>query len=494
MSSMPANPWYRSTVLFVLVCLLLPPAGLILLWIRAQTGWRRKLFVSFALVVLSIVHLFAFYGLRVEFGGSGMRPMFTFHKTESHYDAMERDREREGGVVRAASTTASSGSVYWTDFRGPNRDGHYDQQPIRTDWPSDGPPELWRIKVGGGYASVVIAEARIFTIEQRRGQEVVAAYSLDSGRELWAHGWQAFFQERRGDGPRATPTWNEGKVYALGGEGELRCLDATTGELIWKHDILRGNDAHNLVWGMSASVLVVDDKVIALPGGTDDDSIVAYDKLTGDTLWKSLSDQQAYTAPMLVTLAGRRQLLIVSAERMVGIAVEDGALLWEYPWSTYDGINASQPLVIDENHVFISAAYGHGSALVKLTQAADGFQAKEVWKNLHMKNKFNSSVLYEGYVYGLDEAILACVNPRTGELQWKGGRYGYGQVLLASGHLIVLTENGDLVLVKATPESHQEVARFSALRGKTWNHPALADGRLIVRNQTEMACYDVSGS
>ena len=197
---------------------------------------------------------------------------------------------------------------------------------------------------------------------------------------------------------------------------------------------------------------------------------------------------------MLVTLAGRRQLLIVSAKRMVGIAVEDGALLWEYPWSTYDGINASQPLVIDENHVFISAAYGHGSALVKLTQAADGFQAKEVWKNLHMKNKFNRSVLYEGYVYGLDEAILACVNPRTGELQWKGGRYGYGQVLLASGHLIVLTENGDLVLVKATPESHQEVARFSALRGKTWNHPALADGRLIVRNQTEMACYDVSGS
>ena len=495
MSGMPANPWYRNTVLFVLVCLLLPPAGLILLWMRPRTGAFRKLFVSFALVILTIVHLFAFYGLRAEFAGSGMRPIFTFHNPESHYDAMERDRKLEGGVVKAASAAGGSGSVYWTDFRGPNRDGHYDQQPIRTDWPSDGPPEMWRIKVGGGYASVVIAEGRIFTIEQRRGQEVVAAYSLDSGKELWTHGWAAFFQERLGgDGPRATPTWNEGKVYALGGEGELRCLDATTGELIWKHDILKENDADNLVWGMSASVLVVDDKVIALPGGTNDNSIVAYDKLTGEVLWKSLSDAQAYTAPMLVTLAGQRQLLIVSAERMMGVSVEDGALLWEYPWVTHMGINASQPLVIDENHVFISAAYGHGSVLVKLTRAGDSFQTEEVWKSNRMKNKFNSSILYEGHIYGLDEAIMACVDPRTGELKWKGGRYGFGQVLLAGGHLIVLTEKGDLVLVKATPESHQEVARFSALSGKTWNHPALADGKLIVRNQTEMACYDVSGS
>ncbi len=495
MSSMPANPWYRNTVLFVVVCLLLPPAGLILLWMRAQTGLLRKLFVSFALVVLSIVHLFAFYGLRAEFDGSTMRPIFTFHNTGSHYDAIERDRESDGAVVQAATATAGAGSVYWTDFRGPNRDGHYDQQPIRTDWPADGPSELWRIKVGGGYASVVIAEEHIFTIEQRRGQEVVAAYSLASGNELWTHGWQASFQERLGgDGPRATPTWNDGRVYALGGEGELRCLDATTGDLIWKHDILRENDADNLVWGMSAFVLVVDNKVIALPGGTNDNSIVAYDKLTGEVLWKSLSDAQAYTAPMLVTLAGQRQLLIVSAERMMGVSVEDGALLWEYPWVTHMGINASQPLVVDENHVFISAAYGHGSALVNLTQAADGFQTKEVWKNLRMKNKFDSSVLHEGHVFGLDEAILACVDPRTGELKWKGGRYGYGQVLLASGHLIVLAENGDLVLVKATPESHQELVRFSALSGKTWNHPALADGKLVVRNQTEMACYDVSGS
>ncbi len=496
MSGMPANPWYRKTVVLVLACFLLPPAGLILLWMRPQTGLSRKMLVSFALVVLSIVHLFAFHGLRLEFAGAyGARPALTFGDTEWHYDAMDRDRESERAAGRAASTTSGSGSVYWTDFRGPNRDGRYGQQPIRTDWPADGPPELWRVRVGGGYASVVIAEGRIFTIEQRRGQEVVAAYSLDSGRELWTHGWQASFQEfLGGDGPRATPTWNEGKVYALGAEGELRCLDAATGELIWRHDILGENDADNLGWGMAASVLVVDDKVIALPGGTDDNSIVAYDKLTGDTLWKSLSDQQAYTSPMLVTLAGRRQLLIVGADRMMGVSVEDGTLLWGYAWVAQMGTNASQPLVIDENHVFISGAQPQGAALVKLTRAGDSFQTEEVWNNLRMKNDFNSSVLHEGHVYGLDKTILACVNARTGALKWKGGRYGYGQVLLAGGHLIVLTEKGDLALVKATPESHQETARFPALRGKTWNHPAIADGKLIVRNQTEMACYDVSGS
>ena len=433
---MPANPWYRNTVVFVVVCLLLPPAGLILLWMRSPIRVFRKLLVSFALVIFTIAHLFAFYGLQLEFDGSTMRPMFTFHNTDSHYEAIERERRHEGGVVKAASATSGYGSVYWTDFRGPHRDGRYDQQPIRTDWPAGGPPELWRTKIGGGYASVVIAEGRIFTIEQRRGQEVVAAYSLASGKELWTHGWLAFFQERLGgDGPRATPTWNEGKVYALGGEGELRCLDAATGEMLWKRSILKENDADNLVWGMSASVLVVDDKVIALPGGTNDNSIVAYDKLTGEVLWKSLSDAQAYTAPMLVELAGQRQLLIVSAERMMGVSVDEGSLLWSYPWVTHHGINASQPLVVDEEHVFISAAYGHGAALVRVSGANDGFQVNEVWRSNRMKNKFNSSVLHEGHVYGLDEAILACVDPRTGELKWKGGRYGFGQVLLAGRSL-----------------------------------------------------------
>jgi outer membrane protein assembly factor BamB len=334
----------------------------------------------------------------------------------------------------------------------------------------------------------VVADGRAFTIEQRRRQEVATAYDMSTGRELWANAWDAEFVESMGgDGPRATPTWNEGRVYALGATGELRCLDAATGKPIWSRNILSDNHAENLSWGMAAAPLIVGDKVIVLPGGPAGQSVVAYNKLTGEPLWKALDDKQAYTSPMLVTLAGKRQILVVSALRAMGLTVEDGTLLWEYPWRTEYDVNSAQPLVIGDNRVFLSAGYGHGSAVLEI--AAEG--VKQVWASNRMKNKFSSSVLFEGNIYGFDEAILACINAETGELKWKGGRYGYGQLLLARGLLVVTTETGDVALVKATPEGHRELARFHAVSGKTWNNPALADGRLLVRNETEMACFRI---
>jgi outer membrane protein assembly factor BamB len=294
-----------------------------------------------------------------------------------------------------------------------------------------------------------------------------------------------------GDGPRACPTWHEGKVYALGAEGELRCLDERTGTRIWSRDILRDNGAENLQWGMAAAPLVVDDKVILLPGGPGGKSVVAYNHLTGQPVWHALDDKASYASPMLVTLAGKRQLLIVTAKRVVGLTVDDGSLLWEYPWTTEYDINAAQPLVIGDNRVFISSGYGHGSAVLEITSGEAGFQVREVWANNRMKNKFSSSVLYQNNIYGLDEAILACVDAATGDLKWKGGRYGYGQVLLAGDKLIVSTEEGDIAVVEATPERHHEIAKFSAVDGKTWNLPALADGYLLVRNAAEMACFKV---
>jgi outer membrane protein assembly factor BamB len=175
----------------------------------------------------------------------------------------------------------------------------------------------------------------------------------------------------------------------------------------------------------------------------------------------------------------------------MGLAVEDGSLLWEFPWITENGINVAQPIVVAPNRFFLSAGYGHGAALIEVTPAADGYEARAVWQNNRMKNKFSSSVLHNGLVYGLDEAILACMDPATGELKWKGGRYGYGQLLLASGYLIISSEDGEVALVKADPEKHQEIARFRAIEGKTWNVPAIVDGRLIVRNSSEMACFRI---
>ena len=220
--------------------------------------------------------------------------------------------------------------------------------------------------------------------------------------------------------------------------------------------------------------------------------MVAYDRATGARAWSALDDAPAYSSPMLVTTAGVRQLLVFSATRLLGLDPANGSVLWEFPWKTQYGVNASQPLLVGDNRIFISTGYGSGAAMIELTAQPDGaLTVTEVWRTNRMKNQFTSSVLHDGFIYGLDESILACIDAATGELKWKGGRYGYGQVMLADGHLIVLTEGGDLALVEATPERHVELVRFPAIEGKSWNHPAIVDGYLLVRNLNEMAAFDL---
>jgi outer membrane protein assembly factor BamB len=351
---------------------------------------------------------------------------------------------------------------------------------------------MWKQPVGGGYASFVAAHGRAFTIEQRGRNEVVAAYEIVTGRELWTNGWPALFQESMGgDGPRATPTWSGGLLYALGAMGELRCLDAATGRVVWRVNILDDNGAANLQWGMSASPLIVGNTVIVLPGGPDGRSVVAYDRRTGRRVWSALDDRQAYASPMVARLAGRDQLIVLTGSRLVGLVPENGDLLWSYPWRTMSDINVAQPIIVGENRVFVSAGYDVGAAVIEVVPRGTAFDVREVWRNNRMKNKFTSSVLHEGFIYGLDEAILACIDAATGQLKWKGGRYGYGQIVLAGDRIIVLAEDGDLVLVAASPARHEELGRFSAVSGKTWNHLALDDGRLLVRNLREMAAFDL---
>lgn len=523
-------PWFRSLPFVLVASLLFPPLGLALLLTNREADAPLKTLGSVLIVMLGGLYLYLFLG-------PGSNP-----NTEAHYDALERHRAEQKmnaltgeqlppavadqaqapqgtiqqpltggeaqtvatGEVASTAAAATQGSEqarsrsqgrrnYWTDFRGPGRAGRYDEMAVKTTWPAGGLPLLWRQPVGGGYSSFTVADGVAYTIEQRRAQEVVAAYHVDTGRELWTHSWKGYFRESLGgDGPRSTPTWDAGRVYALGAEGELRCLDAKSGRPLWSKNILSDNGASNVQWGMAASPLVVDDKVIVQPGGSNSRSVVAYDKTTGALVWKSLDDQASYTSPMIVTLAGARQVLAVTARRVVGLDPATGALLWDYPWANSAHINVSQPLVAGPNRFFISAGYGKGAALVEVKREGRGFAASSVWQNNSMKNKFNSSVLHEGHVYGLDEGILTCIDVATGERRWKGGRYGYGQVVAAGGHLIVTTEDGEIVLVRATPSGHEELARFSALEGRTWNNPAISDGRLLVRNATQMACYKLT--
>jgi outer membrane protein assembly factor BamB len=472
-----------------------------------------------ALTALAALFVILHYGfnLRVEMSGS-FWPRLAFlptaadqartveaHRAAQRMQAVDEPGSEPGRPTPANDTPPSTPGdptlpvaavatpeAYWTDFRGPLRDGVYREMPLLRAWPAGGLTPRWRQPIGGGYASFVVARGRAFTIEQRGDDEVVAAYDVTDGRELWTHRWTASFQEPMGgDGPRATPTWHDGRVYALGAEGELRCLDDERGGLIWRTNILEDAGAGNLAWGMSASPLIVGDTVITLPGGGDGRSVVAYDRRTGARRWSSQDDGQAYSSPMLVTLAGTRQLLVFAAARIMGLTPDDGDLLWSYPWQTQADINVAQPIVIGENRVFVSSGYGVGAAMLEIVAAGDGFTAKPIWQTNRMKNKFSSSVFHDGFIYGLDEGILACVDAATGELMWKGGRYGHGQLLLAGDRLIVSTEDGDLVLVATNPKRLEEIARSSAISGKTWNHPAIAGGRLFVRNSQEMAAFDL---
>jgi outer membrane protein assembly factor BamB len=395
-------------------------------------------------------------------------------------------------AAHASPTTpgAHGAAGDWTGFRGADRDGIY-RGPIRLAW--DGLAPMWKQPVGGGRASFSIADGRAFTIEQRRQNEVVAAYDVMSGRELWTNAWRERFSQWMGggEGPRATPTWADGYVYALGGRGELRCLDAATGKVVWHVNILKDTGANNLRWGMAASPLILGDAVIVLPGGTAGKSIAAYDRKTGKRLWTALNDKQAYVSPMLVTLGGVQQLLVVSATRLVGVGLDKRQVLWQFPWKTDHDASAAQPVLVGDNRVFYSSGYGAGAVLVELTRNGEAFEAREVWRSNRMKNRQSSSILHDGFIYGLDEGILACIDASTGALKWKGGRYGHGQILLAGSHLVVITEQGDLVLVSPNPDKLQELARVPAIDGETWNVPAFADGILLVRNTKEMAAFDL---
>jgi outer membrane protein assembly factor BamB len=391
-------------------------------------------------------------------------------------------------LIETASPAAVTPSSHWTNFRGPDRDGHYRQRPVRTDWGSALTPR-WKQPVGGGYGSFAIAGGRAFTIEQRGNRELAAAYDVRTGRELWTSAWDAQFSgSPGGGGPRATPTWDEGRVFALGASGEFRAIDAATGRTLWRTNILADAGAANTDHGASASPLVVDNTVVVLPGGSNGQSVVAYDRQSGKRVWSALDDRSAYSSPMLVTLAGVRQILAHTESRLVGLSPENGTLLWEFPWQT--PYASAQPLITAPDRVFISAE--SDAVMLQLEAGAEGqMTARELWRTTRMNNKFTSAVLHDGFIYGLDEAILACIDASTGDLKWKGGRYGYGQVMLASGHLIVLTEEGELALVRADPASHQELTRFAAIEGKTWNHPAMSDGVLLIRNIEEMAAFDL---
>jgi outer membrane protein assembly factor BamB len=378
----------------------------------------------------------------------------------------------------------------WPEFRGTERDGIARGIRIETNWKDVKPQLVWKQRVGPGWSSVIVVDSFLITQEQRGDSEAVACYEVDTGNEVWKHEDKARFSEGiAGAGPRATPTYRDGRVYSLGGGGLVTCLDAPTGKLVWLRDLSKENSTPAPQWGYSASPLVVDGKVIVFAGGPSARGITALDAATGTPVWSKLVGKESYCSAQLLTVHGKPLLLMQDNKALAGLSVVDGAVLWERPGAGEATIPMLQSSPVEEGKVLVTS--GPGLALVEIREQGGAWSVSELWSTPKFRPSFSNFVHYEGHVYGVDEGVLACVDAKTGERLWRKGRIGSGQLILLAdqGLLVVVSEKGELALVDAKPQEPGEVFRFQALEGKTWNHPAIAQDRLLVRNGAEMACY-----
>jgi outer membrane protein assembly factor BamB len=383
----------------------------------------------------------------------------------------------------------------WPEFRGPARDGQRSNLEIATDWNDHPPRELWRHRVGPGWSSFAVVGTRIYTQEQRGEDEVVVCYDSNTGEELWNHFDATRFTEVvAGPGPRATPTFYQGNIYALGASGKLNCLDAMTGKLRWTRDVAADSGAKVPQWGFSASPLVAEGIVTVFAGGPKGKSVLGYKIADGDLAWSAGEGQISYCSTQLTRIDGVEQILLTTNMGLVAFRPATGEILWEHRWPQEDLARIVQPALVDKSDILIGTGMGIGTRRVRLKHDGDTWTTEEVWTSRAFKPYFNDLVVQDGYLYGFDGNVFMCVNLADGKPKWRARGYGSGQVLLLADQklLLVLSEQGEVVLVKADPDKHQEVAKFKALEGKTWNHPVIAHGKLFVRNGEEAACFELT--
>lgn len=405
-------------------------------------------------------------------------------------------RERKDATPDAPSDVAATAVELaagdWPQFRGLNRDGRVNEGKLNLDWKTSPPGLLWKKRVGPSWSSVILVNGRLYTQEQRGPMEAVVCYEAATGRELWVHEEPGRFEEGvSGPGPRATPTFAGGRIYASGASGKLSCLDAADGHEIWTRDLVADSGAAVPQWGFSSSPLVLAGLVVAFAGGPNDSGLLAYRAQTGEPAWKIPTGKITYSSPQAVSLHGTEQILFASERGIVGVEPSSGAVLWEYSLEKEMTQPTIQPHIIGDSKVLIPSS--DGLSLLEIRHTEGVWTVERRWRSRALRPAFNDVVLHGGAIYGFDEGIFCCVDLQTGTRRWKEGRYGHGQVLLLadSSLLLVMTESGQAVLLEANPDGHKELGRFQAIQGKTWNHPIIAHGRLYLRNSEEMACYEL---
>jgi len=408
--------------------------------------------------------------------------------------AAKIDTAAPAAAAPEAGLPASEGAftrAEWPGFRGPDRDSVVRGVSINTDWSAAPPLEMWRRPIGPGWSSFAVRGDLLYTQEQRGDDEIVTCYRVSTGEPVWRHRDPTrFWESNGGAGPRGTPTLHRDRVYAFGATGVLNGLDAATGKVVWSRNVSTDTGRKIPDWGFASSPLVVDDVVVVAAAGT----LAGYDIATGEPRWQGPSYGGSYSSPHRVTIAGVDQIVLLGGPGAVSVAPTTGAVLWEHKWAPGAIV---QPAMTADGDVVINAlagAGGMGTRRLHLTQGSGEWKVEERWTSNGLKPYFNDFVVHEGHAFGFDGNILSSINLEDGTRKWKGGRYGNGQLVLLADQdlLLVLSEEGELALVAATPDQFTEVARFPALDGKTWNHPVLVGDVLLVRNGEEMAAFRLS--
>jgi outer membrane protein assembly factor BamB len=478
-------------------CFYAVPLGilLLLLWLAFLSGyrWRTRLAVL-GLVAALVGGFIACLDLdRVEMSGDvGFLPVFRW---EARPAAATFAKEDEAGLPPIDLKVDPVRD--FPRYRGPHADGVVEGVSLFKDWKARPPREVWRRSCGGGFAGVAVAGNVAVTVEQRGAEEAVVCYDAATGRQRWAHAYEALFHDPTGDGPRATPTIADGDVYSLGATGWLVCVEGKTGQRKWGVNVLEDNEAKNIAWGLTGSPLVVGDRVLVNAGIDPENNagraLAAYDRATGKRVWGSGNHPAGYSSPQSARLAGREQVLLFDGGGLAGFDPATGKELWQYPWETFREQNIMQPLVLGADRVFISSLTTNGGAMLRVKAEGDKLAAEPVWTNRLLCARFCNPVALGGFLYGINNGYLVCLEAETGARRWRSTKtYGNGQVLGVGDVLLVQDEFHDVALVAADPSGFRELTwkRVSEVP-KAWNTPALAGNRLFLRNHLEMVCYEL---
>ena len=481
----------------LLIAILLTVSIILLAWIRPKV--KTVVALSAVLVVVG----FAFYRtVRIESFYGNMIPRLAWRwspTAEQQIANYLTSASVSTKKIDGQSSVFSETTHDFPEFLGPNRDAKISGVDLATDWDQHPPKPLWRHPVGLGWSSFAVVGGAAINLEQRGESECVVCYALKTGEELWCHAEPSRFEDEHGNGPRSTPTIHAGKVISMGANGTLTCLELTTGKLLWKRETLPNPEQQNLLWGMSGSPLVVDGHVMVTPGAGEGASAVSYSLETGEEAWRSGDDRAAYSSPVQSQICDEHQLLSFNGAGLRAYAM-DGTQRWLHPWLTQgesQRVNVAQPVVLPSvandptTRVLISSGYDNGTALLEIKREGEQFKVAEVWLSKNLKSKMSNFVVHDQHIYGLDNGILTCLDLNDGQRRWKRGRYGHGQMLLVGDKLLIQAESGEVVLVAAKPDGHQELGKFNALFSKTWNNLALAGNVLVVRNDREAAAFEL---